>query len=100
MELSDDKSKEILSILRKQMNDSAIAEETYTKVQNQLKLHQKINDNVFDKEERFLYYTGVKKFPDLESEETQEIDVSRLLNLNNSFKLHVCLSLRLPSVKL
>ena len=100
MELSDDKSKEILSILRKQMNDSAIAEETYNKVQNQIKLHQKIYDNVFDKEERFLYYTGVKQFPDLESEETQEIDVSRLLNLDNSFNLHVCLSLRLPSVKL
>ena len=56
VDLSDDKSNEILSILRKQMNDSAIAEETYNKVQNQLKLHQKIDDNVFDSEERFLYY--------------------------------------------
>ena len=100
MHLSDDKSKEILSILRKQMNDSAIAEETYNKVQNQIKLHQKIYDKVFDKEERILYYTGVKKFPDLESEETQEIEVSRLLSMNNYFNLHVCLSLCLLSVTL
>ena len=82
MDLSDDKSIEILSILRKQMNDSALAEETYKKVQNQLKLHQKINSKIFDKEERFLYYTGVKKFPDLGSEETQEIKVSKSLNFD------------------
>ena len=89
MDLSDDKSNEILSILRKQMNDSAIAEETYNKVQNQLKLHQKIDDNVFDNEERFLYYTGVKKFPDLESEETQEIEVPYRLEYNPTLEYNL-----------
>ena len=42
---------------------SAQAEKTYKHVQNQLKLHQKIIYEIFDMEERFLYYTGVKKFP-------------------------------------
>ena len=71
----DDKSKEILPILREQMKaGSAQAEETYKHVQYQLKLHKKITSEIFKSAERFLYYTGVEKFPDIENDEVEEID--------------------------
>ena len=72
---------------RKPLKDgSAHAEETYRRIQWQMKLHEKILDCIKYpddpndrekrakvKEERFLYHTGVKEFPDLESEENQEV---------------------------
>ena len=71
----DDKSKEILTILCEQMKaGSAQAEETFKKIQYQLKLHQKIESEIFDSKERILYYTGAKKFPDLEKEFGNKIE--------------------------
>ena len=71
----DDISKEILPILSEQAKaGSASAEETYRKIQYQLKLHQKIENEIFNNEERFLYYSGVKKFFDLEKEFGSKIE--------------------------